>query len=431
MAVPYPRYRSACGWNAILPPRAPRTAPPPPGRIDSIVIGAGYAGLAAARRLAELRPDEQVLILESGQVGENASGRNAGLIVSVPHNFPASVGASAGSRPPQFEIFAEGMERFAGQVRELGIECGWNPADKLYAAATTDGEAALARNMANYARWKVGFKPLGREALRARIGTDYYRSGFASGQNVYVQPAALVRGLADTLPANVWLMEESPVLALTGDGPYVLRTEQGEFRAPRVILANNGFAKSLGFLRSRLVTIFTYAGLTPVLPAEELAKLGAPGEWGVLPAARLGTTLRRTGDGRMLVRSAYSYEHEASIEAMATMLSSLYRARYPAMASHGFEHVWGGATALTRNGAAYFGELRPGLFSAAGCNGSGILKNSVNGRLLAELALDHRSPALEKTLALTGPNWMPPEPFRRLAAMTAIRYQARRAGAER
>lgn len=430
MADTYPRYRSACGWNAILPPRAPRTVPPS-GRVDTIVIGAGYAGLAAARRLAELRPEEQVLVLESGQVGENASGRNAGLIVSVPHNFPASGATAPGTRPPQFDIFAEGMERFAGMVRDLGIACGWNPADKYYAAATGTGEAVLERNMANYVRWGVGFTRMDREALRGRIGTGYYRSGFASGENVYVQPAALVRGLADTLPPNVRLMEENPVLSLTGSGPYLLRTMQGEFRAPRVILANNGFAKKLGFLGSRLVTIFTYAGLTPVLPAGELAKLGAPGEWGVLPAARLGTTLRRTADGRLLVRSAYSYEREGSIEAMGSMLSRLYRARYPAMESHGFAQVWGGATALTRNGAAFFGELRPGLFAAAGCNGSGILKNSVNGRLIAELALGHRSGALEKTLGLTAPSWMPPEPFRRMAAMTAIQYQAYRAGAER
>ena len=429
MAPRLPAYRSTCGWNAILPPREPRTAPPPGATFDSVVIGAGYTGLAAARRLAELRPEEAVLVLDAGTVGENPSGRNAGFIVSVPHNLPGA--AATGGRPAQFDAYAAGMEHLEALVRGLGIDCGWNPADKLYAAATPGGEAALARIMASYRRWGVGFVTMDAAALRRRTGTGYYRSGFASGGNVYVQPAALVRGLADTLPANAWLMEENPVLALEGDGPFRLRTARGTFRARRVLLANNGFAKSLGFLGSRLITIHTYAGLTPVLPAAELARLGEGGEWGVLPASRLGTTLRRTADGRVLVRSAYSYEREGSLETMGAMLSRLYRARWPGLASHAFEHVWSGATALTRNGAAFLGALRPGLFAAAGCNGSGILKGSVNGRLLAELALDRRSAELEATLAMTGPSWMPPEPLRGLAALSAIRYQSFRAGAER
>lgn len=55
------------------------------------------------------------------------------------------------------------------------------------------------------------------------------------------------------------------MLSIDGSGPYKVRTRGGEFTADNVILANNAFARRLGFLRSRLVTIFTYAGVTPVL----------------------------------------------------------------------------------------------------------------------------------------------------------------------
>ncbi len=424
-----PVYRTASGWNAILPARAPRCELTRP-RVGAIVVGAGYTGLAAARRLAELRPDDEILLIESSTVGEGSSGRNAGMIVSVPHNLPMS-GSAAGTRPAQLGIYEAGMAWLGDLVRDLGIRCDWNASDKYYAAATPNGERALAAMMGRYGSWGVAYRRLGAEDLRERAGTSYYRAGFSSGQNVFVQPAALVRGLADRLPPNVRLMEDAPVEAISGGGPYAVRTAGGTFESATVLLANNGFAKSLGFLSDRLITIFTYAGLTPVLPAQTLACLGEAREWGILPAHRLGTTLRRTGDGRMLVRSAYSYERERPVREIEALLRSLYRARYPGLDAHDFEHVWGGVTALTRNGAAFLGRLGPGLFAAAGCNGSGILKGSINGRLLAEMALGHASTDLQAAQALAGPNWLPPEPVRRVGVQAAIRYQTHRAGAER
>lgn len=426
-----PVYRTASGWNAILPDRPSRCELPERPRVAAIVIGAGYTGLAAARRLVELRPDDEVLLIESSTVGEGSSGRNAGMIVSVPHNLPMSGPTSGGARPPQLDIYASGMTWLQDLVRYSDIRCDWNAADKYYAAATPDGERALAAMMTRYGSWGVAYRKLGPDDLRARVGTSYYRSGFSSGQNVFVQPAALVRGLADALPSRVRLLENTAVEAVSGSGPYTVRTTRGTFESATVLLANNGFAKSLGFLRDRMVTIFTYAGLTPVLPEPMLSQLGDGSEWGILPAHRLGTTLRRTGDGRMLVRSAYSYERERPIHEVEALLRSLYQARFPGLGTYEFEHVWGGVTALTRNGAAFLGRLGPGLYAAAGCNGSGILKGSMNGKLLAEMALGHASPDLEAARMSDGPNWLPPEPVRRIGVQAAIRYQTYRAGAER
>ena len=66
-------------WNTILPARTPRPALAADINADWLVIGAGYAGLAAARRLAENCPDQKIVIVDAGVCGENASGRNSGL----------------------------------------------------------------------------------------------------------------------------------------------------------------------------------------------------------------------------------------------------------------------------------------------------------------------------------------------------------------
>ena len=73
------------GWSRILAPRSPQPALSGNHRVNWVVIGAGYVGLAAARRLAENRPQDSILLLESGEVGENASGRNSGFAIDLPH----------------------------------------------------------------------------------------------------------------------------------------------------------------------------------------------------------------------------------------------------------------------------------------------------------------------------------------------------------
>lgn len=54
---------------------------------DIIIVGAGFSGLATATRLAELRPEARIAIIDALEVGQGASGRNAGFIIDLPHNL--------------------------------------------------------------------------------------------------------------------------------------------------------------------------------------------------------------------------------------------------------------------------------------------------------------------------------------------------------
>ena len=416
----------------MLPARAPRVAAPPQSRFKHVVIGAGYTGLAAARRLAELQPQEPILVLDASSAGEGSAGRNSGFLINLPHNTRMS-----GHHSPlqiarkQIAMYQAGLDWLAQLSRQGGFDCGWDLAGKYHAAATEGGSRNLRASLAQYRDWGVAYTELDRDAMREQLGTGYYQFGYHSMNNVFVQPAALIRGLADTLPDNVWLMENNPVESVDGGGPYIVRTRNGQFSADNVILANNAFARRLGFLRSRLVTIYTYAGVTPVLDAAQQALLGQRDQWGVIPANRLGTTLRRIRGGRFMVRSAYSYEAEQPLERMAGQLRASFQRRYPQLAAHDFEYVWSGSTALTGNGASFVGEVRPGLYAAVGCNGAGVIKGTIHGRLLAERIAGQRSAMLDDLEALEKPNWLPPDPLRRIGVLTAIACQVRKAGLEK
>jgi NADPH-dependent 2,4-dienoyl-CoA reductase/sulfur reductase-like enzyme len=86
------------GWSRILPPRTPEAPLQGDLRADWVVVGAGLAGLAATRRLAENRPEDKIVLLEAQEVGEGAAGRNSGFAIDLPHSLGSQPGGHRLSR---------------------------------------------------------------------------------------------------------------------------------------------------------------------------------------------------------------------------------------------------------------------------------------------------------------------------------------------
>ena len=64
--------------------------------------------------------------------------------------------------------------------------------------------------------------------------------------------------------------------------------------------------------------------------------------WGLLPGHRLGTTVRRVGADRLMVRSLYSHREPLASDEVRAALTSCFHRRYPMLAHVRLEHVWGG-----------------------------------------------------------------------------------------
>ena len=54
---------------------------------DYLIIGGGFAGLSAARRLNQLEPTAKIVVLEACDIGEGPAGRNSGFMIDLPHNL--------------------------------------------------------------------------------------------------------------------------------------------------------------------------------------------------------------------------------------------------------------------------------------------------------------------------------------------------------
>ncbi|XIA67510.1 NAD(P)/FAD-dependent oxidoreductase [Bradyrhizobium sp. TZ2] len=223
-----PRYAAPCGWNALLPRRVAREQLPKERRYYAIVVGAGYTGLGAARRMAELMPDKETLVIEASEIGEGSSARNSGFLSVNPISPHANVHGSANDDAARkVRVVVAGLDWVRTLVKEHKIDCDWDEkAPRITAAATPRGERAAQSFRQSLEKWNIKCLDHSAEELRQLLGTGYYRYGFEPLTRALVQPAALIRGLADTLPSNITVLEHTPVEAVEGAGPFRIRTQR-------------------------------------------------------------------------------------------------------------------------------------------------------------------------------------------------------------
>ena len=70
------------GWVDLIDPREPSMRLTVDLDARWVIVGAGFTGLSCARRLAELNPNEKIILLEAREIGQSASGRNSGYAVA-------------------------------------------------------------------------------------------------------------------------------------------------------------------------------------------------------------------------------------------------------------------------------------------------------------------------------------------------------------
>ncbi|MCH8037433.1 MAG: FAD-dependent oxidoreductase [Proteobacteria bacterium] len=424
------------GWAELLPER--QAGPPLSGdhRVAWTVIGAGMTGLASARRLAELHPDREIMLLDARLVGQGTSGRNSGFAVAV-SRFEGGLEADEMADYRRVNrINQAGLALLRSQVTTSAIDCQWQEDGFHHTAA----DRLAIRKCGYFLRYlealEIAHTPLDAEALAARLGTALYRTGVHVHQGALLQPAALVRGLADNLPANVRLHERSPVLGIENGAPLTLSLPNGEVRADKLVLATNYEAAKLGYLSRHLIGITLSGSFTRVLGDDELASLGSQSEWGILSLHGGGATLRLTADRRLCLRNAAEYNGAALLsEAQLAARQAIHRAgfekRFPKLAHVPFEYAWSGVEGISRNGTNFFGRQGDNIYLAGGYNGSGVSRGTAFGMALADYASGGQSPLIDDCLASAPGAWIPPRPFLDIGALLTVRSRFRGVGLDR
>jgi len=430
------------GWYAILPEPEPTHVLEEELTADWLVIGGGFAGLSAARRLLQLREKESIVLLDSIRIGEGSSGRNSGFMIDLPHDISSDSYAGAVERDIRQTMQNRYAIAFAAKTAEdYGFSQEvFNPCGKINGAASEKGDQ-------HNRQYVVHLNSMGEEStwldasdMKQTTGSDYYLSGLLTPKTVTIQAAAYVRGFAQGLSRNVNIYENSPVIAMKrADGIWKVNTPKGSVSAPKVILCVNGHLQSFGFLKRRLMHIFLYASMTRAMTTEEIRRLGGEPSWGVAPANPFGSSVRKicgVGGHRILMRNKFHFNStmEASdrdIQRTERNHDRSFQRRFPMLKNVEMEYRWGGRLCLSWNGVPVFGEIEDGLFAACCQNGVGVSKGTLSGILAAEYASGFQNSYIEDYLNEEQPTRLPPEPLASIGATAYLNWQEWRAGLEK
>lgn len=437
-----PEHTGPAAWNTILGPQS--AAPPLDGNAtaDVAVIGAGFAGLSAARRLTQLATGARIAVLEAGRVAEGAAGRNSGFMIDLPHELTSEDYAGAGDDRAMIALNRMAQDFGRDAVEEYGIDPAFfDPAGKVNGAASDVAHAhneSYARHLSSLGETS---EMLDSQAMQALTGSVHYRSGLYTPGTVMLQPAGYVRGLADGLRrTGVAIHENSSVTALSRQGDaWQVETPKGRLSAGKVILTVNGHLESFGIARGRLMQVFLFATMTPELDAETLARLGGQPRWGVTPSDPMGTTIRRIdgaqGGNRIITRTCAVLRPgmqatSADMARAARVMQRKFDQRFPQLAGLRMEYAWAGHLCLSLNGVSVMREIEPGLYAGCVQNGLGTARGTLTGMGAAELACGATSAITCHFGADAQPRRLPPRPFREIGANAVIRWREWRAAQE-
>lgn len=435
-----PTHKGPAAWAEILPKRA-KTAPLSTQRTaDFVIIGAGFAGLSAARRLLQLQPTAEIVLLEAGEIGEAASGRNSGFMIDLPHELTSQdyAGSQKSSDRDIIELNREAIAFGKEAVKELAIDKNYfDPAGKINGASSERGHLANLSYADHLKGLNESYDFLDQQQMKEVTGSDYYTSGLFTPGTVMLQPAGYVRGLADGLSRTVSLHENSPVLDITRQGSnWLVKTPQGSVSTGRVILANNGHLESFGFKRHRLMHIFLFAAMTHELSEDEMAKIGGHARWGITPSDPMGTTMRRIDSGqggnRIITRTCAEFRPNMTasdwrMNQANRVMRRKFDDRFPTVLGLKMEYSWAGHLCLSANSVSVTGKLDDGIYAACCQNGLGTTRGTLTGIAAAEMAVGAESRISKFFSEETTPTKLPPPPFSTIGANAYLMWKEHKA----
>jgi len=403
---------------------------------DWLIIGAGYTGLSAARKLSELNPNQRIILVDAQLAGEGASGRNSGYLVDTTLNDGFTSNKELSNYKKKTDIYQLGINTVKKFINEYQVKCDWNEAGKFFASSKNSDEKILLNFSKTLKKLNFDYKLYNQKDLQNRLGTSFYNLALYTKGGILLHPGKLARAMVDILPDNVELYENSPLIEWKEINNYIYcNFKNNNITAKKVIFCTNGFLKSLGIKTNYNFPLTLTASMTRILSDNEFKSIGMPKEWGVLPVRPMGATIRLTSDRRILIRNTAEVYNPFQMSNYDLKKRSTYqkigiKRRFPSLPDDIISSSWSGIVSRTRNSSQIFEKINSKMFVAGCYNGSGIGVGTLFGEQIALKASNQHTNEIEIIEKIKKVTWLPPQPFLNLGIKARLMYEKLRAKSE-
>ncbi|MDA9710296.1 FAD-binding oxidoreductase [Candidatus Pelagibacter sp.] len=427
---------SSCSWINDLNPRSNIKNLLSNLNCEWLIIGAGYTGLSAARKLGQLYPNQKIILVDAQLAGEGASSRNSGYLVDTTLNDGFTSNKELENYKKKADIYSLGIAAVKKFIKEYQVDCDWNECGKYFASAKKADKKILENFSETLSKLDFEHNLLSESDLSKRLGTNFYNTALYTKGGILLHPGKLVRAMVDTLPENVNLYENSFLLNWNKlNGKINCNFKNGSIRTKKIIFATNGFLNSLGIKQNYNFPLTLTASMTRPLTNEEFKSIGEPKEWGVLPVRPMGATIRMTKNRRILIRNTAEIHNPMKMSKSDLLKRSIkqkigIKKRFPKLPDDIIQSTWSGIVSRTRNSSQIFEKIDDNIFVAGCYNGSGIGVGTLFGEQIAIKASNEYSEEIKIIEARNKPTWLPPQPFLNLGVKARLIYERFRAKSE-
>lgn len=383
-------------WHDTSTPFAMAQSGPVTGTVDVVVIGAGFTGLNAARKLA--RQGVSVAILEAEHVGAGGSGRNGGhLNNGLAHSYSEAKSQLGSTQAKQlWQAYDRSIIMIEDIIAEEGINCNFRRSGKL----------KLASKASHMDKLRADFEVINREvdpdtqlldkaSLAAEIGSDQFFGALRYGKSAMMHMGLYVNGLAEAAHrhgAKIW--ENAPVVARQRHGTgWQIKTPRGELHCDRVIVATGAYSSAvsrapLAYFRSRIISVGSFVIATrPLTDAEVAATL--PGDRTCVTSMNIGNYFRLSPDRRLIFGGRARFSANSNQESdtkSGKILQAAMVEIFPHLAGVTIDYCWGGLVGMTKDRYPRAGQS-DGMIYGMGFSGHGAQMSTLIGEVLADIAM--------------------------------------------
>lgn len=378
-------------WRETATPALPPRPLTGSATADIAVVGAGYTGLSAALRAIErgLKP----VVLEAGEVGFGASGRNGGVVST---KYRASLSDMARRHGVDMarrmnRLGHDAMDCVERYVETFGIEAGFAKTGNLRCAHNAHALAALTEE-AGAVRETFGdasLRILDAAETAHETGSKAFAGGVLNSHAGVIHPLNYVRGLAEAVRRNGGEIHERSAVLSIGRGPSGLDlvTRDGTLRADRLIIATNGYSDltaATAAIRKATIPFRSAMVATEPLPPALFETLVRNGR-SYSETRRMMRWFRRVDD-RLLFGGRGAFGRSDSAGAFLALERAM-KDIFPQLAGKAVTHRWSGLVAMTMDSLPQIGLVDARTAFSAGYNGTGIAMASLLGRHVLDLVL--------------------------------------------